>query len=128
MRGTSRDECLDRRAVLAVKREQRLATLWEEQMATGDRVDVSAADPATRNASFEQKMAVLNELSPYVLLMPRGDERARFEESVARRIGVSLQALRDETASRERSARNGKSATAADGFFAPRRRRQQAGG
>ena len=98
-------------------------------MATGDRVDASAADPAARNASFEQKIAVLNELIPYVLLMPRGDDRARFEESIARRIGVSLQALRDETASRERStARNGKSATAADGFFAPRRRRRQAGG
>ena len=97
-------------------------------MATSDRADASAADPAARNASAEQKLAAVNELIPYVLLMPRGPERARFEESIARRIGVSLGALRGEIAVRERSARISKSGAAADGCAASRRRRRQANG
>jgi hypothetical protein len=110
------------------EREQRLAIFREEQMATGDKVDVSAADPAARNAAAEQKIAAVNELIPFVLLMPRGPERARFEESIARRIGVSLGALRGEIAARERSARIRKSDAGADGCAAPRRRRRQTNG
>ncbi len=97
-------------------------------MGTGDRVDASAADPAARNASAEQKIAAVNELIPYVLLMPGGSERARFEESIARRLGVGLGALWGEIAMRERSARNGKGDAAADGCAAPPRQRRQANG
>src|SRR5919198_4483837 len=84
-----------------------------------------AADPAARHAFAEQKIAAVNELIPFVLLMPRGIERARFEETIARRVGVSLQALRDEIAVRERSAPNGNGNAAAGGCATSRRRRRQ---
>ena len=90
-------------------------------MSPGDSPDPNAADPASR-ASVEQKIAVVNELIPYVLLMPRGPDRAEFELKIARRIGVSLAALRDEIASRERFAGNGKTDATAEGRADPRRR------
>ena len=92
--------------------------------ATAD-TEASAADPAARRASAEQKIAALKQLISYVLLMARGPERARFEESIARRIGVSLEALRDEIVARERSVSTGGDDAAAGGCTASRRRRRQ---
>ena len=88
----------------------------------------SAADPAARHASAEQKIAAVNELIPYVLLMPRGAERAGFEEAIARRLGLCLQALRDEVATRERSACTGSRDAAASGSPGSRRRLPANGG
>ena len=90
--------------------------------------ETSAVDLAARNASAEQKLAAVNQLIPYVVLMPRGAERARFEERIALRLGVSLQALRDAIATRGRSSATWRPDAAADGCAAPRRRRRQSNG
>ena len=104
-------------------------------MAKSDRVNpssdaskASAMDLAARNSSAEQKLAAVYQLIPYVLLMPRGAERAKFEERIALRLGVSLQAVRDEIATRVRFSRKGRDDAAADGCAASRRRRRQSNG
>jgi hypothetical protein len=90
--------------------------------------DVSTVDPAARRASVEQKIAAVNHLIPYVMLMPRGAGRAAFEEAIARRLGVSLQALRDEVARRDGSLKADRRDAAAGGWAAGRRRRRQSNG
>src|SRR5512137_880777 len=53
------------------------------------------------DAPVEGKLAAVRELSPLVRLAPEGLARATFEERIARRIGLDLQALRDEIQGRK---------------------------
>jgi hypothetical protein len=91
-----------------------------------DGSEANDADPAARHASAEQKIAAVNELIRYVLLMPRGAGRATFEERIAVRLDVNLRALRDAIAARERSISISKADAAAGGSAPPRHRRRQA--
>jgi len=48
------------------------------------------------DAPVEEKLAAVRDLAPLVRLAPEGLARATFEDRVARRLGLDLQALRDE--------------------------------
>ncbi|HET8724242.1 MAG TPA: DNA primase [Anaeromyxobacteraceae bacterium] len=72
------------------------------------------------DAPVESKLAAVRELAPLVRLAPEGLARTTFEERIARRIQLDLQALRDEIQGRSRAA-------AAPGPGADRRPRPGAG-
>src|SRR5512136_2061148 len=55
------------------------------------------------DAPVEAKLAAVRELAPLVRLAPEGLARATFEERIARRIELDLQALRDEIQGRPRA-------------------------
>ena len=56
------------------------------------------------DAPVEAKLAAVRELAPLVRLAPEGLARTTFEERIARRLELDLQALRDEIQGRPRSA------------------------
>src|SRR5512137_2799303 len=56
------------------------------------------------DAPVEAKLAAVRELAPLVRLAPEGLARTTFEERIARRIELDLQALRDEIQGRSRAA------------------------
>ncbi len=55
------------------------------------------------DAPVEAKLAAVRELAPLVRLAPEGLARTTFEERIARRIELDLQALRDEIQGRPRT-------------------------
>src|SRR5512137_1509360 len=55
------------------------------------------------DAPVEAKLAAVRELAPLVRLAPEGLARTTFEERIARRIELDLQALRDEIQGRPRA-------------------------
>jgi DNA primase len=56
------------------------------------------------DAPVESKLAAVRELAPLVRLAPEGLARSTFEERIARRLELDLQALRDEIQGRPRAA------------------------
>jgi DNA primase len=56
------------------------------------------------DAPVEAKLAAVRELAPLVRLAPEGLARTTFEERIARRLELDLQALRDEIQGRPRAA------------------------
>ena len=56
------------------------------------------------DAPVEAKLAAVRELAPLVRLSPEGLARTTFEERIARRLELDLQALRDEIQGRTRAA------------------------
>jgi len=56
------------------------------------------------DAPVEAKLAAVRELAPLVRLAPEGLARTTFEERIARRMELDLQALRDEIQGRPRGA------------------------
>ncbi len=56
------------------------------------------------DAPVEAKLAAVKELAPLVRLAPEGLARTTFEERIARRLELDLQALRDEIQGRPRAA------------------------
>jgi len=56
------------------------------------------------DAPVEEKLAAVRELAPLVRLAREGLARTTFEERIARRLGLDLQALRDEIHGRPRPA------------------------
>lgn len=69
-----------------------------------DRAAERHCGPAPADAPVEGKLAAVRELAPLVRLAPEGLARATFEERIARRLGLDLQALRDEIAGRRPAA------------------------
>jgi DNA primase len=69
-----------------------------------DRAAERHCGAAPIDAPVEGKLAAVRELAPLVRLAPEGLARATFEERIARRIGLDLQALRDEIQGRRTSA------------------------
>jgi len=59
------------------------------------------------DAPVEAKLAAVRELAPLVRLAPEGLARTTFEERIARRIELDLQALKDEIQGRTRAAAPG---------------------
>ena len=59
------------------------------------------------DAPVEAKLAAVRELAPLVRLAPEGLARTTFEERIARRIELDLQALRDEIQGRPRAPATG---------------------
>ena len=59
---------------------------------------------AAADAPVEEKLAAVRELSPLVRLAPEGLSRSTFEDRIARRLGLDLQALRDEIQGKSRTA------------------------
>jgi DNA primase len=59
------------------------------------------------DAPVEAKLAAVRELAPLVRLAPEGLARTTFEERIARRIELDLQALKDEIQGRPRAAAPG---------------------
>jgi len=51
---------------------------------------------AAADAPVEEKLTAVRELGPFVKLAPEGLARTTFEERIARRLGLDLQALREE--------------------------------
>jgi DNA primase len=69
----------------------------------GRAVDRHCAGNAA-DAPVEAKLAAVRELAPLVRLAPEGLSRTTFEERIARRMELDLQALRDEILGRPRAA------------------------
>jgi len=59
---------------------------------------------APGDAPVEEKLAAVRELAPYVKLAPEGLARTTFEERMARKLGLDLQALREELHGKPRPA------------------------
>jgi len=66
-------------------------------------VDRNCHGPAS-DSPVEEKLSAVRELSPLVRLAPEGLPRTTFEERIARRLGLDLNALRDEIGGKPRTS------------------------
>jgi DNA primase len=61
-----------------------------------DRAVERACGAAPREAPLEQKLAAVQELRPFVRLMPEGLARSVFEDGIAKKLDLDVAALREE--------------------------------